>query len=86
MGDQLRLFRLTALEVEIKARQLSDSFKHLQALGEARKVAKDLLNHTPEAEKVKEINDEIASTRETANKLLSELGEESIPEKAAEYA
>lgn len=85
MGDQLRLFRLTAQEVEIKARQLADSYKHLQSLKPKLKEAQERLRESKEAIEVKELKDEINAARETANKLLADLGEESIPETPAGY-
>lgn len=79
MAEQLRMFRMTQQEVEIKARQVVDCRRELHALGAQLKEAQLRLRESSEATQVKEIKDQIKSTRETADRLLADLDAESVP-------
>lgn len=79
MGEQLRMFRLTPAEVELKARQIVDCQRQLVDADNRRKTAKDRLKDSAEARELRAINDEIKSIRETAAKLVADLDGEAIP-------
>lgn len=79
MGEQLRMFRLTPGEVEIKARQIVDCQRRLASLHEDLKKAQEAMRESDEADTVKEIKDDIKTTRETAAKLVADLDGELIP-------
>lgn len=76
MGDQLRLFKLTPGEVEIKTRQLTDCWARLRALGQTLKDAQTRLRESDEASEVKGVREEIKACRDTADALLRELAGE----------
>ena len=79
MGDQLRLFRMTPGEVEIKARQIVDAQRALADAHARLKASQLALRECAEADAVKEIKGEIKSIRETAAKLVADLDGEAIP-------
>ena len=79
MGEQLRMFRLTQVEVEVKARQIVDCQRQLADAHDRLKAAQEALRESDEAATVKELKDEIKSIRETAAKLVADLDGEAIP-------
>jgi chromosome segregation ATPase len=80
MSDQLRLFRLTQGEVEIKTKQLVDCFTELGALSTQIKEAQRKLRECAEATEIKELKGDLKSTNATIARLLGELEIERIPE------
>lgn len=78
MGKQIPLFSMSEAEVMLKARQLVTCRRHLHELGRQLKEARQALRECSEAEAVKDIMRDVKSTRETADRLLSELDAESL--------